>query len=514
VKLDEYGNPIKKKKSKRKENEGSRVEQSPVATHKEPLSDRVRASDDSFCSKEDFDEPHFDDFFIKLNQAKQDSHSLGEVDEWDANAVPTENRKRDDDHDHNSGLKSHQSKSQGTAVTMLSAESDSPPRVTSIDVTRYDVDDISTVGGSMNEYHGEMLHSFLQRSGHNDEVALRTAMAFEMFLKQQQESGFLLQGATQDDASQKSGSNFSHGESTTIDEDSFEKHLENMERVIEQRGDGDSFAISESWDEGSFATLNDHMLSRGAERSKEYTDQSQDDGWGNIRRNETYIRRMSGDGMQPTPPRPRNMVAATQRNMIGAQSYPRNHVPSGLQHLPIVGPPHQMGPPRQMGPSHVMGPPRQMSPPRQMGPPLMMGPPRQMCPPHTMGPAPIIARGNHAGAHSLVRRALSPPRLFEQQMSALSIEQRSCVLQLKNKWESRLNGIAVPFPDLWYIRFAKCSPGSPFHYKSAWIVMKKFDTRYLSLSIIDMECQLLTKTLFPCPGLKSNVGYDSEYLCC
>jgi hypothetical protein len=51
VKLDEYGNPIKKKKSKRKENEGSRVEQSPVATHKEPLSDRVRASDDSFVQK-------------------------------------------------------------------------------------------------------------------------------------------------------------------------------------------------------------------------------------------------------------------------------------------------------------------------------------------------------------------------------------------------------------------------------------------------------------------------------
>jgi hypothetical protein len=192
----------------------------------------------------------------------------------------------------------------------------------------------------MNEYHGEMLHSFLQRSGHNDEVALRNAMAFEMFLKQQQESGFLLQGlqgATQDDASQKSGSNSSHGESTTIDEDSFEKHLENMERVIEQRGDGDSFAISESWDEGSFATLNDHMLSRGAERSKEYTDQSQDDGWGNIRRNETYIRRMSGDGMQPTPPRPRNMVAATQRNMIGAQSYPRNHVllNSKCRHYPL-----------------------------------------------------------------------------------------------------------------------------------------------------------------------------------
>ncbi len=64
-----------------------------------------------------------------------------------------------------------------------------------------------------------------------------------------------------------------------------------------------------------------------------------------------------------------------------------------------------------------------------------------------------------------------------------------------------------------YLRFARCSPGpKKFNAKTAWKVMKNFDRKYLTLQATDMEDQLLTKTLFPIPGLKSADGHDMFYM--
>ena len=40
--------------------------------------------------------------------------------------------------------------------------------------------------------------------------------------------------------------------------------------------------------------------------------------------------------------------------------------------------------------------------------------------------------------------------------------------------------------------------------------MKAYDQRYMNLSIRSMEEQLLTKMIFPVPGLKSINGHNSE----
>jgi hypothetical protein len=42
--------------------------------------------------------------------------------------------------------------------------------------------------------------------------------------------------------------------------------------------------------------------------------------------------------------------------------------------------------------------------------------------------------------------------------------------------------------------------------------MKKFNKRYLSLSAHHLEGQLLSKTLFPVPGLKTIDGHDMFYM--
>jgi CRAL/TRIO domain len=63
------------------------------------------------------------------------------------------------------------------------------------------------------------------------------------------------------------------------------------------------------------------------------------------------------------------------------------------------------------------------------------------------------------------------------------------------------------------LRFARCSPGpEKFNEKSAFKVMQKFNPRYLSLKAVDLEKQLMSKTLFVVPGLKSSEGHDVFYM--
>jgi hypothetical protein len=136
----------------------------------------------------------------------------------------------------------------------------------------------------------------------------------------------------------------------------------------------------------------------------------------------------------------------------------------------------------------------------------------------------------------------SPPasvrleRTFAEQIESLPISHRACYNALKSKWELKSGGKKA-FPDELYLRFAMCSR-PPFDFKSAWTVMKRFDRRYLNLSVTSMEKQLLSKvslellqlatlhiafirlltttllpsfqTIFPVAGLKSRAGNDSE----
>lgn len=83
-------------------------------------------------------------------------------------------------------------------------------------------------------------------------------------------------------------------------------------------------------------------------------------------------------------------------------------------------------------------------------------------------------------------------RTVARQLASLSLSQRSCVDALKAKWEKQ-NAPDHWFSDEMYLRFARCSPGDPYNFMSAWKVMKRFDWRYMKLSMLKLETTVLTK---------------------
>lgn len=78
---------------------------------------------------------------------------------------------------------------------------------------------------------------------------------------------------------------------------------------------------------------------------------------------------------------------------------------------------------------------------------------------------------------------------LSERLDSLPMEHRACYNALKSKWEIK-NGGKNAFPDELYLRFAMCYN---FDFKNAWSLMKRFDRRYLSLSITSMEKALCTK---------------------
>jgi len=103
-------------------------------------------------------------------------------------------------------------------------------------------------------------------------------------------------------------------------------------------------------------------------------------------------------------------------------------------------------------------------------------------------------------------------RSIEEQMESLSPNELKAVRTLKKRWESQAT-IPHEFDDAMYLRFARCSPGpEKFNVETAWKVMKKYNGRYLKLNAADLEEQLLTRTLFIPPGLKSRDGHDCFYM--
>jgi len=103
-------------------------------------------------------------------------------------------------------------------------------------------------------------------------------------------------------------------------------------------------------------------------------------------------------------------------------------------------------------------------------------------------------------------------RTIQEQIRRLSTEEKECFDNLKKKW-------ATKFPDTelsdeMVLRFGYCSPGSKkFNEAASWKVMKNFDQRFLKLNATTLEDQLMSKTLFPIPGLKTKEGnHDVFYM--
>ena len=110
-----------------------------------------------------------------------------------------------------------------------------------------------------------------------------------------------------------------------------------------------------------------------------------------------------------------------------------------------------------------------------------------------------------------MRFAPKNERSIQEQIDSLEEKERECFDNLKKKWEEKHPD--KRYPDEMYLRFARCSPGAKkFNEMASWKVMKKFDRRYLTMKAADIEKQLLTKTLFPVPGLKSSEGHDMFYM--
>mmetsp|Transcript_599 Transcript_599/g.844 ORF Transcript_599/g.844 Transcript_599/m.844 type:complete len:217 (-) Transcript_599:364-1014(-) len=113
-------------------------------------------------------------------------------------------------------------------------------------------------------------------------------------------------------------------------------------------------------------------------------------------------------------------------------------------------------------------------------------------------------------------------RTLEEQLKSLTVEEKECFDELKKKWsekkgsgdDANQNGSHQhDYSDEMLLRFARCSPGTKkFNPKTAWKVMKKYDPRYLTVTAASMEKQLLSKTLFCVPELKSKEGHDVFYM--
>ncbi|KAL7569205.1 hypothetical protein ACA910_016763 [Epithemia clementina (nom. ined.)] len=109
------------------------------------------------------------------------------------------------------------------------------------------------------------------------------------------------------------------------------------------------------------------------------------------------------------------------------------------------------------------------------------------------------------------RFAAEGERPISEQIASLSADERQCFDNLRIRWKALHPD--RPYSDEMYLRFARCSPGkTKFNEKTAWRVMNRFDRRYLVLTASRLESQLLSKTLFPVPGLTTKEGHDVFYM--
>ena len=100
---------------------------------------------------------------------------------------------------------------------------------------------------------------------------------------------------------------------------------------------------------------------------------------------------------------------------------------------------------------------------------------------------------------------------FEEVLSRLNKDEYSCYSNLKEIWNEEHPD--RPFDDRMILRFAQCSPGNkPYEFKKAYKAMTQYDRRYLNMTARDIKPQLMSKTLFPVPGLKTIHGQPMFYM--
>lgn len=338
-----------------------------------------------------------------------------------------------------------------------SSDKFSPPFSTiNVDHSADDVSRMPDPMDHMASFHGEMLQNFLQKSGQDDKMAMQTAMAFESFLQFQAKKNSVAQPREI--------------------EDDEETRMEAMEDLVV---DDDTFAPDSSWENGTFVDPSNYDRSRRDPRQappgRSYPDSSH------------RPRTLAGPGRggRPLPPGVNPIMEDRSESSRGSgNSRGENSRGAG-----------SMGN-SQGGLSRGAGSMNSRTPP--VGTRISD---------HSRNSQPSVGS---QGSNRPPPQPYRPqrPRPFEEQMGTLPSPHRIVVTTLKRNWEQGGHG---GFPDEWYLRFAKCSPGMPFDYKAAWNVMKKFDRRYMTLNIIVMEIFLRSKIIFPCRGLKNKFGQSSKY---
>mmetsp|Transcript_52763 Transcript_52763/g.78840 ORF Transcript_52763/g.78840 Transcript_52763/m.78840 type:complete len:667 (-) Transcript_52763:1055-3055(-) len=317
-------------------------------------------------------------------------------------------------------------------------------------------------------YHGEMLQSFLRRHGQDDKLAIEQAMMFEAFLKSQQDALTHLTPTTADTA--QSGSTIPQQKQEGFDDEE-DTRLDHMESLLD---DADSFA--DQWENGTFTSF---TKSEGPMHKQRMMEQAQ--AFGSMRRNEDFMRRKEGD------------------NSTGAKS-----APAAIPAPPTL--PRALGPGTTEIPQHMMKAP----PPASDTDASSID--------HDNKSISVDSNRSHGTNGSFNEPSLSgslmsnlEERTIEEQISALSATQKSCFYSIKSTWEEG-EGRSRPFTDEYYLRFCRCSPGKPFTAKTAMKIMRKFERRFLSLSVMGLENHLKTMAVFPAPGLKTAAGRNIFFM--
>eukprot|EP00542_Grammatophora_oceanica_P010177 CAMPEP_0194047186 /NCGR_PEP_ID=MMETSP0009_2-20130614/23607_1 /TAXON_ID=210454 /ORGANISM="Grammatophora oceanica, Strain CCMP 410" /LENGTH=874 /DNA_ID=CAMNT_0038692723 /DNA_START=6 /DNA_END=2630 /DNA_ORIENTATION=+ len=412
-------------------------------------------------------------------------------------------------------------KTSKTAETMTSLESFENAFVANLPPAQIEVDSSGSENKSkteedfqeMAEFHGEMLETFLKRHGQDEKLALATALAFETFLKKQQSTSNLadavssepstsLLSGKQSSSSQDSSNN---KDDLALDDDDFlEVAARSEERTLggdEFSMTGDSFAADSAWENGTFCSYPaknkqkkpsspqdkmDDAASRDLSTSVRSGTSAGD--WGKVRRNETFMRQRGG-------------LQRESSGRIQERSQTSEH--SASTRMSISSSVKSQSTAEEAEADESLVPPNLLAKAELM----------------TQSSSSASASSAHfQKIASLQRETLGmevgmteETRPFYLQIESLTLPQRTCVINLKTRWEKRRDK-KFKLTDDWYLRFARCSPVKPFSEEAAYKVMKNMDARYANLSIQKLKKQMLTKTLFPCPGLKSNGGHDMFYM--
>lgn len=109
-----------------------------------------------------------------------------------------------------------------------------------------------------------------------------------------------------------------------------------------------------------------------------------------------------------------------------------------------------------------------------------------------------------------------PERSVQEQLMTMSNMERECFEALIDEWDVKYPSVAIP--DELVLRYSRNSPSKkPYDKSNTWKLMALLPkhptlTTQLDLTMASLEDQMMTKTLFPLPGLKTKDGHDVLYM--